>query len=90
MVVVVMVLLAGGCSVQKDQLATARDILMLAREDRVEGRMDLSVNGMIEAGFNEGIYFGSPGSRLDAELTFGLRDIGPDACATQPCPEDGQ
>ncbi len=67
-----------GCAEQQGQIAAARDILLLAREDKVRGRMQLTLNGGIEAGLKEGVYFGSPGSRLDADLTFDISDISPE------------
>ena len=66
----------AGCSQRDDQLAAVRDILALAKEDKVRGKMRLTLNGEVEAGLKEGVYFGSPGSRLDADLSFKVENIG--------------
>jgi len=52
-----------------------REILALAKEDKVAGQMRVHLNGKIEAGLKEGIYFGSPGSTIDADLAFSVKGI---------------
>lgn len=68
--------LLAGCAGQRNDLAAVREILALAKEDKVQGRLKVSVNGLAEAGLKEGVYFGSPGSRLDADLSFRFSNVG--------------
>lgn len=63
-----------GC-VKRDDIAAVREILELAKEDRVEGKVRFIFNGGVESGMKEGFYFGSPGSRVEADLVFKLKDI---------------
>jgi hypothetical protein len=59
-----------------------REILELAQHDRVEGNLKVHVNGEMEAGIKEGIYFGSPGTTVQADLSFRIKDVKP--ATTQP------
>ena len=73
------VLFVFGCAnSQRSDLAMVREILSLAKEDKVEGRLKVHLNGEMEAGLKEGIYFGSPGSTIDADLEFKIEGVGKD------------
>ncbi len=66
-----------GCSnTGRNDFRMIQDILTLAKQDKVAGRLNVHLNGKMEAGFSEGVYFGSPGSVIDAELTFKMKNVG--------------
>jgi hypothetical protein len=73
---IMLLVLFAGCGGQRSELTTVKEILALAKEDKVQGRVRLTVNGMAQAGLNEGVYFGSPGTRLDADLMFRFENVG--------------
>ncbi len=73
---VLILVFISGCSGQAGHLETVRDVLSLAKEDKVQGKMRVRLNGQMEAGLKEGLYFGSPGSRVDADLKFRFQDVG--------------
>lgn len=64
-----------GCVEDRTELAAVRDILALAQEDKVRGRLSMTLNGVAEAGLKQGVYFGSPGTRIDADLEFQFEDV---------------
>ncbi len=70
------ILIAGCGNVQRNDFQMIKDILKLAQEDKVAGELKVHLNGKMEAGFSEGIYFGSPGSVIDAELMFKMKNVG--------------
>ncbi len=63
-----------GCT-QRNDITMVKEILALAKEDKVEGKVKFHINGRVESGMKEGIYFGSPSSVVEAELEFKVRDI---------------
>jgi outer membrane murein-binding lipoprotein Lpp len=68
----------AGCSNRTDENVTAvREILELAKEDKVAGNLRVHLNGGVEAGMKEGFYFGSPGSVVQGELEFRMKDVTP-------------
>jgi len=74
----------GCCSNQKEggNLGVIRDILQLAQYDKVEGNLRVHLSGEMEAGIKESVYFGSPGSVVQADLAFKIKDVQPPT--TQP------
>ena len=69
-------LVLAGCSNRSDEtVATVREILELAKEDKVAGKLRVHLNGAMEAGIKEGVYFGSPGSVVQGELEFRMKDV---------------
>jgi len=72
---IVFCLLTIGCAGRRDDLAAVREILSLAKEDKVQGQMRVTMNGTVEAGLKECVYLSSPGSHLDADLKFRFRDV---------------
>jgi hypothetical protein len=72
----ILVILITGCSSQQNEsVATVRQILELAKADKVTGKMKVHLNGGVEAGFKETFYCGSPGSVVDADLAFRVEDV---------------
>lgn len=69
------VMLAGCGSVQRSDFQMVREILSLAKQDKVAGKLKVHLNGQMEMGMNEGIYFGSPGSVVDADLMFRMENV---------------
>ena len=76
MILIGICLMFAGCSNRSDEtVATVREILELAKEDKVAGKLRVHLNGGMEAGIKEGIYFGSPGSVAQGELEFRMKDV---------------
>ena len=73
------VVMSWGCSNQNQggNLAVVRDILELAQYDKVEGNLRVHLSGEVEAGIKEGVYFGSPGSVVQADLAFKIKNVQP-------------
>jgi hypothetical protein len=74
-----LVLLAAGCANRNtaNDLAMVREILELAQHDKVQGSLKVHLNGQLEAGIKEGVYFGSPGTVVQADLAFRIKDVQP-------------
>jgi hypothetical protein len=68
-------LLIVGCANQDNNYQVVREILSLAQEDKVEGKLRVHLNGKVEAGLNEGVYFGSPGSIVQGDLEFKIKNV---------------
>jgi len=75
MFVFLLVLIAGCSGVQRNDFQMVRDILSLAKQDKVAGKLKVHLNGQMQMGINEGIYFGSPGSVVDADLIFRMENV---------------
>ncbi len=75
----------AGCTNRNNgnDIAMVREILELAQHDRVQGSLKVHVNGEMEAGIKEGVYFGSPGTIVQADLSFIVKDVKP-AATSQP------
>ncbi len=75
---VILLVFVLGCSASgRSDFAMVRDVLALAKEDKVAGKLKVHLNGNMEAGLNEGVYFGSPGSVVEADLEFHVEGIKP-------------
>lgn len=74
--ILVLLMISAGCARTAGELTTLRDILSLAEQDRVSGRVRVSLGGGVEVGLREGFYLSSPGTHLDADLTFRFQDVG--------------
>jgi len=85
---VVFLALLGGCANRNtaNDLTLVKEILECARHDKVQGSLKVHLNGQLEAGFREGVYFGSPGTVVQADLAFRVKDL--EAPATQPAKTD--
>ena len=75
MCVMIVFFVLGCANSQRSDLAMVREILALAKEDKVAGQMRVHLSGKVEAGLKEGVYFGSPGSTIDADLAFTVGGI---------------
>ena len=84
MVAILVILIVGCSSQQGENVATVRQILELAKEDKISGNLQVHLNGGVEAGLREGIYFGSTGSVVNADLSFVVEDI-EDSAADSAC-----
>ncbi len=63
--------LSVGCAnSERNDFKMIRDVLALAKEDKVKGHLKIHLNGKMEAGVSESVYLGSPGSVIDGELKF--------------------
>jgi hypothetical protein len=70
--------MSAGCSSQSTQnIETVRKILELAKEDKVSGNLKVHLNGDMEAGMREGFYLSSPGSVVDGDLEFRMKNVEP-------------
>jgi hypothetical protein len=67
----------GGCANRNtcNDIAMVREILDLAQHDQVEGNLQMHLNGDLEAGMRNGFYFGSPGTVVQANLAFKIKDV---------------
>jgi hypothetical protein len=74
-----------GCANRSNDIAMVREILELARHDQVDGKLQVHLNGDLEAGMRNGFYFGSPGTVVQADLAFKVKDV--QAPTTRPAGE---